>query len=187
VEAGAAAAEAALADWGPDVPTESNPAKQLAWSLLDRLPVVEASGSLAAVARRWKTQLNENAKTMAVWEELPEANHNTVVGYPAPDVLHDHQLVVFLSGSLDHPRNTLRAELSQELLADAGIAFQVVTARGETRFEQALSLIVLGDLVSAYLALAYGVDPTPVDSITRLKLALAAAASDGEDGSERGS
>jgi glucose/mannose-6-phosphate isomerase len=181
VEAGAAASDAALRSWGPAVPTDANLAKQLAWSLLDRLPVVEASGFLAAVARRWKTQLNENAKTMAVWEELPEANHNTVVGHPNPDGLHDHQLVVFLAGSLDHPRNALRTELSQELLSDAGIAYQVVTARGSTRFEQAMELITLGDLVSAYLALLYGVDPTPVESIARLKLALAAAASEADE------
>ena len=40
-----------------------NPAKQLAWSYLDRLPIVEAGGFLAPVARRWKTQLNENSKS----------------------------------------------------------------------------------------------------------------------------
>ena len=182
MEGAAEAADAALASWGPGVPTETNLAKQLAWSLLDRLPVIEASGFLTAVARRWKTQLNENAKTMAAWEELPEANHNTVVGHAQPDPLRDHQLVVFLASVFDHPRNVRRAGLSAALLADARIASQSVMVSGPSRFAQAMSAIVLGDLVSAYLAVLYGVDPTPVDAISRLKAALATA----DDGDREG-
>jgi len=173
VEAAATAGDAALAAWGPDVPTESNPSKQLAWSLLDRLPVITGSGPLAAVARRWKTQLNENAKTMAVWEELPEADHNTIVGYPQPESTTDHQLHLFLASAADHPRVTLRAELTAELLTENGIASQTVRVPGDSRLEQVVTGIILGDLVSTYLAVLYGTDPTPVDAITRLKASLA--------------
>lgn len=183
IEAGAAEADAALAAWGPDVATEGNLAKQLAWSLLDRLPVVTGSGHLAAVARRWKTQLNENAKTMAVWDELPEANHNTIVGYPQPEITIDHQLHLFLVSASDHPRNMLRAELARELLAENGIASQVVTTSGGSRFAQAVSGIVLGDLVSAYLGVLYGTDPTPVDAIVRLKASLADPGDSTDEGS----
>lgn len=182
VEAAAVAAEAALEAWGPDVPTEANLAKQLAWSLLDRLPVIEASGFLAAVARRWKTQLNENAKTMAAWEELPEARHNTVAGHPQPDAIIDHQLVVLLTSGLDHPRNLLRAELAAELLGESRIATQIVPIPGDTRFAAALAAIVLGDLVSAYLAVLYGADPTPVDAVARLEASLAEAEDDPAEG-----
>lgn len=175
VEGAAAAADRAFAAWGPAVPTADNLAKQLAWDLYDRLPVIEASGPLAAVARRWKTQLNENGKTMAVWEELPEANHNTVVGHPNPVTIRDHQLVIFLGSSLDHPRNALRARLSAALVGDAGIGYRTIAIDGDGRFAQALAAIVLGDLVSVYLALLYGVDPTPVETIASLKAALAAA------------
>ena len=93
----------------PDVPTSDNPAKQLAWSLVDRFAVIAAAGFLAPVARRWKTQLNENGKATAVFEELPEATHNSVVGFEQPESLRDHLYVVFLASELDHPRNLLRA------------------------------------------------------------------------------
>ncbi|MFN8619447.1 MAG: bifunctional phosphoglucose/phosphomannose isomerase [Chloroflexota bacterium] len=172
VEAAAAEADAALAAWGPDVPTEGNAAKQLAWALVDRIPVVVGSGALAAVARRWKTQLNENAKTTAFWDELPEASHNTVAGFPRPDSALDHELMVLLSSPSDHPRTTLRAELTTELLEEAGIAFQSVVLDGPSRFAQALRGIVLGDLVSAYLGVLQGVDPTPVDATARLEDAM---------------
>ena len=182
IKAGALAADAALAAWGPAVPTASNLAKQLAWSVLDRLPVVTGSGPLAAVARRWKTQLNENAKTMAVWDEQPEASHNTIVGYPQPETTKDHQLHLFLAGASEHPRNTLRAELAAELLEEARIGFETVRLPGATAFEQVVTGIVLGDLVSAYLAVLYGSDPTPVEAIVRLKVALADADAEGREG-----
>jgi glucose/mannose-6-phosphate isomerase len=178
VTAAAAGAATVARACGPKVSTEGNLAKQLAWTLVDRLPVVEAGGFLAPVARRWKTQLNENAKVAAVAEELPEATHNTVVGYEQPDTLRDHLYVLFLAGSFDHPRNSLRLSLSTELLATAGIAYQVVPLGGDSRFEQACWAITLGDYVSAYLALLYGVDPTPVEAITHIKEGMRAADQD---------
>ena len=175
------AARAAVARCGPAVHTTQNPAKQLAWSLVDRLPIVEASGHLAPVARRWKTQLNENAKTTAAWEELPEATHNAVVGYAQPEALHERMFVVFLASSSEHPRNARRASLSAELLAASQIAHQVVPAAGQGRLAEACSVIVLGDFVSAYLAVLYGLDPTPVNAIAQLKARLAALDAEAAD------
>ena len=82
-------------------------------------------------------------------------------------------MVVFLESEVDHPRNTMRARLSRELLSASGISHQVVTAAGPDRFARALDAIVLGDFTSVYLAALYGLDPTPVEAITELKQALA--------------
>lgn len=169
-----ATARAAVGANGPAVPTADNAAKRLAWAAVDRLPIVEASGFLAPVARRWKTQINENSKSVAAYEELPEATHNAIVGYAQPDDLRDHQLVVFLESDDDHPRNALRARLSRELLDSAAIDHQVITAAGPSRFARALDAIVLGDHMSIYLAALYGEDPTPVQAISELKQAMAA-------------
>ena len=40
------------------------------------LPIVYGADLTAPVARRWKTQVNENAKLPAFFAELPEADHN---------------------------------------------------------------------------------------------------------------
>jgi glucose/mannose-6-phosphate isomerase len=173
MEAGIVASGAVVRACESSLSTEANMAKQLAWSLLDRLPIIEASGSLAAVARRWKTQLNENSKSAAVAEELPEAMHNAVVGYDQPDVLRDHQYVVFLSASGDHERNAFRAELSAELLNAVGISHQTVKIEGEGRFAQACAAITLGDYVSAYLGLLYGIDPSATPVLTHVKERMA--------------
>lgn len=175
VREGAAAAREMGARCAPEVPTTANPAKQLAWSLLDRFAIITASGFLGPVARRWKAQLNENGKATAAYEELPEATHNTVVGFEQPDSLLDHLYVVFLRGALDHPRNTLRARLIGDLLRSAGIAHQAVDVPGESRLGQAMSAITLGDYVSVYVAFTYAVDPSPVAVIDHIKRQMAEA------------
>lgn len=172
IEAAAAAMESVTATDGPDAPTDASTAKQLAWSLVGRLPVIEASGFLAPVARRWRAQLNENAKSTAIAEELPEATHNSVVGYEQPELLRDNALHVFLASPLDHPRSARRATVSAELLSALGISHQVVPVPGEGRLAQVCAAIALGDYVSVYLALLYGVDPTPIDAISHVKRRL---------------
>lgn len=173
VEAAIAASAAVVGACGAETPTESNMAKQLAWSVLDRLPIVQGAGAMAPVARRWKTQINENANSAAVAEELPEATHNAVVGYDQPDVLRDHQYVILLSTSSDHPRNAHRATLSTELLDAVGISHQTVAIEGEGRLAQACAAITLGDYVSAYLGLLYGQDPSATAALTLVKARMA--------------
>ena len=173
IDAAVETARGMVARCDPGVATSDNPAKRLAWSLVDRFVVVAASGALAPVARRWKAQLNENGKSAAVVEELPEATHNTVVGFEQPDSVRDHLFVVFLAAASDHPRNAKRAALIAEVLETGHIAHEVVRADGDGRLAQALSAIVLGDYVSVYLAFMYGIDPTPVDVIDHIKARLA--------------
>src|SRR4051812_40431333 len=172
VEAAIAAASQVAASCAADAPATTNLAKQLAWSLLDRFPVIEGSGFMAAVARRWKTQINENSNSAAASEELPEATHNTVVGYEQPETMRDHQYVVFLASDADLPRNRERARLSVELLKAANIDHQRVSFDGPGRFAQACAAISLGDYVSFYLALLYGVDPSKTEALTLVKATM---------------
>ena len=152
-----------------------NPAKQLAFTLVDRIAIITGGGFLAPVARRWKAQLNENGKAAAAFDELPEATHNTVVGFEQPESLRDHLVVVFLTSTLDHPRTLLRAGVIAGLLASANVAHEVVEATGTGRLGHALSTISLGDYVSVYVAFMYAVDPTPVVAIDHIKARLAEA------------
>jgi glucose/mannose-6-phosphate isomerase len=63
--------------------------------------------------------------------------------------------------------------LTESLIADnAAVSFHLET-RGQTTIERVISLVLLGDLVSVYLATLRGVDPGPVELIDRLKSELA--------------
>lgn len=162
-----------LREWNETVPTTSNPAKQLAISLHDKIAVVYGAGIMSQVARRWKTQINENSKAWAFFEILPELNHNAVVGYEMPKGLAANIFVVMLRSSHIRHRTLLRYEITAELLKQNGIPHQIVDAPGKGELAQMMGLVYLGDWVSYYLALLYGVDPTPVKTIDYLKKHLA--------------
>jgi glucose/mannose-6-phosphate isomerase len=160
--------------WGPDADEDSE-AKALARRLHGSMPVIHGSGPTAAPARRWKTQLNENAGMAAFWSELPEAGHNEICSWErgaraAP------LSAVFLADSDQHPRIRRRIELTAAEAERAGYHTEIVESRGETRLERILSLVLLGDLLSVYLAVLDGVDPTPVEPIERLKAELGGSA-----------
>jgi len=157
----------------PDVPTARNPAKRLAGQLVERLPVVYGAGFLAPVARRWKGQFNENSKNWAIWEELPELNHNAVVGFGLPDGVRERASVILLRSQLDHPRVQVRWEVTKELLLREGVMVDEAWGQGKSRLTQMLSLIHFGDYVSLYLATLNEADPTPVPPIDYLKGRLA--------------
>ncbi|MGD0196711.1 MAG: bifunctional phosphoglucose/phosphomannose isomerase [Solirubrobacteraceae bacterium] len=163
-------AELALA-WGPDG-SEDGLAKQLARSLHGSLPVVTGAGLTAPIAYRWKTQINENAKLPAFWGELPEVDHNEIAGWTGAAALAPLS-AIFLDDCDSHPRLRTRIELTREAIEAAARFTTVVSTLGETALERVCSLVLLGDLVSCYLAVLGGVDPTPVDALTSLKRALA--------------
>jgi glucose/mannose-6-phosphate isomerase len=184
----------------PDAEIVLNPSKTLALSLAGTLPVVWGTSPLSgAAAYRFACQLNENAKTPAVWGVLPEAAHNQVVALDGPfagrsgrssgaasglssgadDLFRDRgddgevestQLhLVLLRDSEEHPAVARRATVSRDLARSRGVEVSELVAEGSSAFQRIASLITVGDWASTYLALAQGFDPTPVDAITELK------------------
>ena len=154
-------------------PSPQNPAKSLAEDLLGRLPVIYGGGVFSGVARRWKTQLNENAKVWATFDLLPEADHNSVEGYSMPADAREQAHVVLLKPGFLHPRTELRYQITKELLNRASIPHSTIDGRGESALSQILSAVVLGDYVSYYLAILQGLDPSPVPAIDYVKQRLA--------------
>jgi glucose/mannose-6-phosphate isomerase len=153
-------------EWGPDGGADSEP-KALARALQGQVPVVYGAGITAPVGVRWRAQLNENAETAAFDGVLPEMDHNEICGWGQPTFT-----AVFLEDDEQHPRVKERIELTADVVAAAGSPVQRVGSRGRTRTERVLSLVFLGDLLSLYLAVLNGVDPTPVARIEDLKQRL---------------
>jgi len=160
-----------------EIPAVHNPAKRYAGQLMGRWLTIMASGLLNPVARRWKTQLNEVAKAGANFEFLPEADHNTLAGTMNPDeVLNPHTMTLFLRAPSDHPRNRLRSDLTRSAFMLEGMNTDYVDGRGDTPLAHMWTLILFGDYVAYYLAMGYGVDPTPVQALVDFKRSMAEAA-----------
>jgi glucose/mannose-6-phosphate isomerase len=174
IDVAAAHTEQLLASWAPGGTQEDAPnsPKELARGLNGTIPQIAGAGLTAPIAYRWKTQFNENAKLPAFWNELPELDHNEIVGWEAAPALGPFS-AVFLDDAYLHPRIRQRIELTRGLIAGAGAPTFRVETEGVTPTERLLSLTVLGDLVSLYVAVLRGIDPTPVPVLGHLKSALA--------------
>ena len=159
-----------------DVPAAQNPAKRYAGQLMGRWVTIMGSGLLSVVARRWKGQLNEVAKAGANFEFLPEANHNTLAGTINPqETLNAHTMTMFLNSDFDHPRNKVRSDLTRKAFMLEGLNTDFINARGKTPLAHMWSLILFGDYMAYYLAMGYGVDPTPIQALVDFKQAMAEA------------
>ena len=167
IDVAAAGTRALAAEWGPDG-DPGGLARELARGLHRTVPVVAGAGLTIPIAYRWKTQINENAKVPAFAHELPELDHNEIVGWEGAAELGRFS-AVFLDDSDLHPREKQRIELTRGLIASEATATFKVESSGQTRTERVFSLVLLGDLVSLYLAVLRGVDPSPVAIIERLK------------------
>jgi glucose/mannose-6-phosphate isomerase len=182
-----AAEAAALAGVAPRIRTEIDAAAAFLEAQLDRIQaraaeVAESLGDAAAVvygsdlttpvAKRWKTQINENAKAPAFAAELPEADHNEICGW-SPGSGAERMAAVFLEDCDQHPRERRRFELTAELVAEGAATVVRLETVGETRVERLLWATLLGDLVSMEMASRRGVDPAAIVAIDRLKEGMA--------------
>lgn len=160
----------------PEIEESQNPAKQLARLFYKKIPVVwGVSGTSETVAMRWKGQINENSKALAYFNILPELNHNEIVGTEAPEELLKYIELVFLRSDDDHPRVQKRYEITKEIIGDRVSGITEIWGEGNSSLSRMFTLTYLGDFTSTYLAILYGINPSPVKLITLLKNKLAEA------------
>ena len=170
IDVAAAHLEQLVAAWGPDAPEDCLP-KAIAAQLRGTVPVVIGAGATVPVAYRWKTQFNENAKVPAFAGELPEVDHNEVAGWTGAAAL-GRFTAVFLDDSDLHPRVRERIALTRGIVEDEAAGTVTASAKGDSCTERVLSLVLLGDLVTVYLAALNGTDPVRIEAIDRLKAEL---------------
>lgn len=154
-------------EMAPARPEAANIAMSLARTMVGKVPVIYGGSRVAAVAaNRWKCQINENSKVPAFRNEYPEMGHNELVGWSEGNPLRSSALLVALRDrGAENPGFDVALEISRE--GTAGLV--EIDSGGVTPLARFFSLAYIGDFVSVYLALARGVDPTPVEAINRLK------------------
>jgi len=170
IDTATALLERLVEEWGPGAGDDSL-AKSVARQLGGTIPVIHGASATIAPARRWSSQLNENAGVPAFWTELPEANHNQICGWEQSRELAPLS-GVFLCDPDQHPRVQRHVDLAAAELERVGAPAIQVHTRGDSRLERVLSAVLLGDLVSVYTAILAGVDPTPTPALSRLKQQL---------------
>ncbi len=143
-------------------------AAEIADQIAGTVPLIYGCELTVPVAYRWKCQVNENAKQHAFEHQLPEVDHNELVGWTDADAGKGFS-AIFLGDSDQHPRQRERADLTAKLIDSSAHAVIRVETVGETRVQRLLWSVLLGDLVSLQLAAHNGVDPEPVAVVEQLK------------------
>ena len=160
----------------PEVIAAKNPAKRYAGQLVGRWVTFVGTERLAPVAYRWKTQINQLAKAGANFEIVPEATHNTLIATINPNpTLNAHTMTLFMRAPSDHPRNKLRSDLMRQAFMLEALNTDVIEARGDSVIAHLWTLIIFGDYMAYYLAMAYGADPSEEEAFINFKGAMSNA------------
>lgn len=144
-------------------------AQALADTLKGKTPVFYASDVMAFAAKNMKIQTNENAKTAAFWNEIPEMNHNEMVGMTNPQAAFH---AVFLRTATDHPQVNVRMDVTKKMYEQWGVGGTEIAIKGETLLEQISYAVVFGLWLTYHLALSYNTDPIPVKGVEDFKAKL---------------
>jgi glucose/mannose-6-phosphate isomerase len=157
--------------WGPET-AEDSEAKTLARALTGTVPVIAGAGLTTPLAQRWKASLNVVARMPAFAAELPDLDHHEVAGWIGAGSSGARFSAVFLDDCDTHPRVQSRVALTRELVEPHAAGTHVVGSRGQTAAERVLSLVLLGDLVSHYIAALQGIDPADPGPTQQIKQQL---------------
>jgi glucose/mannose-6-phosphate isomerase len=179
VKAGSVDELVALSEWlkgefskfAPTVVTKNNPAKVLANELSGKTVIVYSGPKMWPVANKFKICINENAKNTAWSNQYPEFNHNEFIGWSSHPVEKPFA-VVEIRSNLEHERIQKRFAVTEKLLSGKRPHPLVVEPKGDTLLKQLLWTVGYADLVSIYLSLLNGLNPTPVDLVEKLKTEL---------------
>lgn len=141
----------------------------LAKQAVGKIPIIYASSGFKFLAKLWKIKLNENSDTQAFWNYFPELNHNELEGFSRPQAQFK---VVILRSKDDPKRISERMELTNQFYQSWDIDCEIIDLVGESYLEQFINGMLLGDWYSYYLAMEYGIDPTPSDVVEEFKSKL---------------
>tara|TARA_B100000427_G_scaffold136081_1_gene113119 strand:- start:9407 stop:10402 length:996 start_codon:yes stop_codon:yes gene_type:complete len=124
-------------------------------------------------ASRWKTQINENAKSKAYVGSMPEVHHNEILSWDADiNGSKSNFALIFLRDKTEHPQIAKRFNLTQKLIGDKVDIFNIETKSSETTLIKLMELVLFGDLLSLSLADKLEMIPEDIETIENLKKLL---------------
>ncbi|MCL5072171.1 MAG: hypothetical protein M1308_14970, partial [Actinobacteria bacterium] len=150
-----------------ETPFAINLAKALASRISGKVPLIYAGGYLKSVAKRFKSQFNENAKTFSFAEAFPELNHNVISGFEKPKATN---FVIILESNYDFERIIKQENITAVILRKFNIELERVKfVPCDSPLSEILLMVMLGDFVSCYLGILNGVNLSDIKNVIFLK------------------
>jgi glucose/mannose-6-phosphate isomerase len=147
--------------------SDSNPAINLANWISD-IPIIYYPNGLQSVATRFKSSLQENAKTHTIIEDVIEACHNGIVSWERPSNVNP----ILLRGKEDYIRTKERFDIIKEYFMEKNIDYKEINSVSGNILTKIISLMYMMDYTSIYKAILLKTDPSPVNSIDYIKKRL---------------
>ena len=165
--------EKILSNWktnGSKFTKEGNEAITFAESLVGFIPVIySVSDSTNSVGYRFKCQVNENAKLHAFHHEIPEMNHNEIIGWESYQEKQFNAKIVNIVDETYHSQIQKRFSILKDIFSKTGVEIISIKSNEENFKVRLLDLIYLADWISYYLGVLRGFDPSEIDNIHTLK------------------
>ena len=125
------------------------------------------------VASRWKTQINENAKSKAFVGSIPEVHHNEILSWDADlEGSKSNYVLILLRDNSENSQIAKRFDLTQKLLGEKVEIFNIEPKSQSTTLIKLMELVLLGDLFSISLANELNMIPEDIEGIENLKKLL---------------
>ncbi len=155
---------------GLEYSVKGNYAYTIAESLVGFIPVIySVADSTSAVGYRLKCQFNENSKLHAFHNEIPEMNHNEIIGWESFQEKVFHAKIVSIVDEAYHPQIQKRFDILKDLFSKSGAETITLSSNEKLLKVRLLDLIYLGDWISYYVGVLRGYDPSEIDNIYTLK------------------
>ena len=144
--------------------SETNPSLDLA-NFISGIPLIYYPYGLQSSATRFKSSIQENAKSHIIIEDIVEASHNGIVAWEKSSIVQP----ILLRGYDDYIKTKDRFEIIKEFFDKNSIKYKEITSVPGNILTKIMTLIYLLDYASIYRAILSGVDPSPVLSIDFVK------------------
>jgi len=155
---------------GIEFSKEGNTAYTIAESLVGFIPVIySVADSTSAVGYRLKCQFNENSKLHAFHNEVPEMNHNEIIGWESYQEKTFHSKIIIIMDETYHPQIKKRFKILKEIFSKSGVELITLKSSDKDFKVRLLDLIFLCDWISYYVGVLRGFDPSEIDNILSLK------------------
>ncbi|MEM3615479.1 MAG: bifunctional phosphoglucose/phosphomannose isomerase [Candidatus Methanomethylicia archaeon] len=144
--------------------------EKLAQKMFNKMIQIYTYNPLTAAAIRFKQSLNENSKTLAKLEIIPEAGHNAIMEFEGEaELLNKNIAIIIREGEIENKLIRISMEVFKELMLKRGMNVEEIISIGEIAISKILTAIYIGDLASIELANIKGVDAREIKSIRYLK------------------
>ena len=125
------------------------------------------------VASRWKTQINENAKSKAFVGSIPEVHHNEILSWDADlEGSKSNYVLILLRDNSENSQIAKRLDLTKKLLGEKVEIINIEAKSQSTTLFKLMELVLLGDLFSLSLADQLNMIPEDIEGIENLKKLL---------------